>query len=149
MKKLSIVASIIAIVAISFSACQPYEEGPSFSLLSKKTRLAGTWEVTDWTANGTSIEDVLSTKPEYQFFKDGTGSLSLVVPLLNIRVSEELEWQFLNNGEQIKLRIKKQENWDPWNTYNIVKLYNTEMVVEHTSKENDIDVTYRLSLKKK
>jgi hypothetical protein len=38
-------ASLAGVAALTVSSCGKYEDGPKLSLLSKKTRVAGDWEV--------------------------------------------------------------------------------------------------------
>jgi hypothetical protein len=38
-------ASLAGVAALTVSSCGKYEDGPKFSLLSKKTRVAGDWDV--------------------------------------------------------------------------------------------------------
>jgi len=47
--------ALLAVVAISLSSCNKYEEGSNFSLLSSKARFVNTWKVLSATANGTDI----------------------------------------------------------------------------------------------
>jgi hypothetical protein len=45
-------AAFLFLTALLFSACRKYKEGPDFTLLSKKARLCGSWQVELVTKNG-------------------------------------------------------------------------------------------------
>jgi hypothetical protein len=44
-KKKIAYASLAGVAALSVTSCGKYEDGPKFSLLSKKSRMVGTWDV--------------------------------------------------------------------------------------------------------
>lgn len=44
-----------ALVALMVASCSKYDEGSNFSFISKKSRVANTWEVSSLTANGIDI----------------------------------------------------------------------------------------------
>ena len=44
-KKKLVYASLVGVTALSVSSCGKYEDGPNFSLLTKKSRVAGDWDV--------------------------------------------------------------------------------------------------------
>jgi hypothetical protein len=53
MKKiLSAVGALLIILSVSVTSCKKYEEGPAFSLLSKKARLTGDWQLESFSVNG-------------------------------------------------------------------------------------------------
>lgn len=55
MKKITlIIALAFASSAAFLSSCSKYEEGPNFTLSSKKARLAGEWKATSIVENGTA-----------------------------------------------------------------------------------------------
>lgn len=59
MKKFSFILLAIASMALAtLSSCGKYEEGPGFSLSSKKSRVVNTWVIEKYIANG---QDVTST----------------------------------------------------------------------------------------
>lgn len=78
MRKIAIILSIIAVTAMLFSSCGKYEEGPAFSLATKKARLTGDWTLKETSYNGVVVENLSNfgeiTTITYK--KDGTGSNS-------------------------------------------------------------------------
>lgn len=55
---------LFGVIALAF-ACGKYEEGPKFSLESKKSRLVGEWKVTSITKNGVD-QSLPGTTVEYR-----------------------------------------------------------------------------------
>ena len=51
-KKYLLIALIIIFTVPFYQGCKKYDEGPAFSLRSKKARLTGEWEVTSYLKNG-------------------------------------------------------------------------------------------------
>ncbi|MEM6763800.1 MAG: hypothetical protein AAF824_10360 [Bacteroidota bacterium] len=45
MKKIPLPLSLLVILTLCFSGCEPYEEGPYLSLKTRTTRLVGSWQV--------------------------------------------------------------------------------------------------------
>lgn len=92
--KLSIILSVSALFL--FSGCKKYEEGPSFSLSSKKSRLTNTWKfvkVFDVTTNEDLTADFTGATIEFQ--KDGTVIWS------DGSVAETSTWKFASDKENI------------------------------------------------
>jgi hypothetical protein len=62
MKKLFLAFITLAVFAFVFVSCKKYEEGPTISLASKKSRVANTWTIEKMIVNG---NDVTSTSQTY------------------------------------------------------------------------------------
>jgi hypothetical protein len=72
---------ILSAGLLLLASCGRYEEGPGFTLRSKKARLAGDWKVTEITVNGSTTVDGDPTLPtgyelNFTFEKDGKFSVS-------------------------------------------------------------------------
>lgn len=144
MKKLAIIFTILATTAMIFSSCGKYEEGPSVSLLTKKARLTGTWELVSSETNGTAIDfgDVVS---KTTLEKDGTGSMSISGSYLGFTYNStsDLEWEFNDTKEAIKVRFKEVDDteWDEWEESTIIKLTNKELWLEDVETEYGVTST--------
>ena len=83
---------LLAGLAFVFASCGKYEGGPGLSLLTKKGRLAGTWDISSIEyANG----DVLTFEPNTSsltFEKDGSYMVSITV--LGFTSSDSGTWEF-------------------------------------------------------
>jgi len=77
MKSPKVFASILVSSLILSTACQKYEEGPIFSLRSKKARVANTWEIDKATEDG---KDVTANYDQYElkFKVDGDAQLKAI-----------------------------------------------------------------------
>ena len=113
---------LLVILLFMFIGCSKYEDGPAFSLLTKKARITNTWKIEKYVYdNGTSTTDVDEGKMTLN--KDmsanvsfGTGGISLAGT-----------WEFINDKEGIRitftifnststkdytiLRLKSKELW--------------------------------------
>lgn len=101
MKKLFVI-SIIAIFA--FSSCGKYEEGPAFSLASKKSRVVNVWQLDKQFVNGTEIQLTADDKDDYiEFTKDDKVKFTWV----NGSQSATFEgtWEFDDTKENIITKI--------------------------------------------
>lgn len=62
---------LLAVSAIAVASCGKYEEGPGFSLLSKKARIVGEWSISNITVNGQS-QDLSNTAIDISIKSDDT-----------------------------------------------------------------------------
>ena len=51
-RKTTLMPIVIALLVIGFTSCNKYDEGPAFSLKSKKSRLTNTWKIEKLLKNG-------------------------------------------------------------------------------------------------
>ena len=130
MKKIALLsAAALMIGGITLTSCKKYEEGPAVSLLTKKMRVAGDWEVESYWENGvdkTTDYRTGVTSETYTYEKDGTYSISIttVIGTLN----DAGTWEFINDKEAIKT-LSNQSGSDPDTSY-IVRLTNKEFWVK-------------------
>ena len=156
-----IILSSLLIITIIITGCKKYEDGPVFSLLSKKQRLTGEWEATSIQRNGqntlldnensfvpsvnadsTVIQSFYTSKFELEFDSDGDCNLTETVYIFGeITWSLGGKWKFSNDKEEIEI---------DWETVNgqvieeraeqemeIIRLTNKELVVEYYSDDGD------------
>lgn len=91
--------ALLAVVAISLSSCNKYEEGSNFSLLSAKARLVNTWTVLSATANGTDIS--AGIPDNYTINKDGSYVATWTAGGLS--VNDNGKWEFNSDKTQVTL----------------------------------------------
>lgn len=72
---------LLLITSFVVSSCNKYAEGPSFSLLTSKSRLCDDWELIVYTVDGENLFDA-SVNSTLSFDKDGTYSQSNISELL-------------------------------------------------------------------
>ncbi len=136
-KRLHIV--LIALVAILVSNCKKYEEGPAFTLLTKKARISNTWELDKYYENG--VDKTNDAKTAFKDFK-------LIIDKNNMKYSKSFSafgllaygetgsWKFTSDMESIEF---DPENYSlaPY-TWKIIKLKNTSLGFSYTS--NSVNV---------
>jgi hypothetical protein len=128
MKKLAIILLVVTATTMIFTACGKYEEGPAFSLLTKKARIVGSWTLTEVTNNG-AIQDISQYSMSPTFEKDGTGKYTVSFLLLgtNYSYTGDLEWEFNDTKESLRSRMKNEDGvFESWNEATILKLTNSE-----------------------
>jgi hypothetical protein len=126
MKKIALF-SIAALMmsGIALTSCKKYEEGPALTLLTKKMRIAGTWEVESYWENGvdkTSEYRQGVTSETYVYEKDGTYSISVTTIIGT--VNDAGTWELISDKEEFKT-LSNQSGSDP-DTMVIVRLKNKE-----------------------
>lgn len=107
-------------IAVLLSACGKYEEGPNFSLLSKRKRIINDWQTSEYYKNGalaSSSVDILLTKDDtYEYSSNGF-------------VINYGDWSFDDKKEHLELTI---DGIVPTYvlTYKILKLEKEELWLE-------------------
>ncbi len=113
------------------ASCGRYEEGPGFTLRSKKSRLAGDWKVAEITVNGQTTIDGEPTLPsgyslDFTFEKDGNFTLSSQYPdgAAGSASTEKGTWELKDdslvlvypsdNNYRESLRIVRMTNSELW-----------------------------------
>jgi hypothetical protein len=125
------------------SSCKKYEEGPSFTLLSKKARLANTWRIDQFFENGAD-----KTSDAQTLFKD----FVLVIDKNNMKytktfkalgllnLSETGSWKLSSDQSNVDF-TPDDNNIKPY-AWKILKLKNTSCGFSYVSNNN----TYKLYL---
>ena len=95
-------------IAIGFSGCQKYEDGPWFSLLTKKQRVTGEWEVKTLMNDGTNQignNGGQTYALDMEFDEDGNFELKMFFSYQGTSISEAFggEWEFSSDKEEIEL----------------------------------------------
>ena len=95
--------TLAGVTAIGVSSCGKYEDGPGFSLLSKKSRVVGDWEVKSIGA------DVFGSEYSVNLSFEKDGSLMLTNSYSYQGVSESYSyagsWDFASDKEQLSLIV--------------------------------------------
>ena len=113
--------TLAGVTAIGVSSCGKYEDGPGFSLLSKKSRVVGDWEVKSIGA------DVYGTDYSVNMSFEKSGDL-LVTSSYSYQGSSQSysyagSWDFTSDKEQLSLivdgsvqlfEIKRLTNKEMW-----------------------------------
>ena len=142
MKKIFSYLLLVVSFSIILTSCKKYPDGPAFSLLSRKARLANTWHIGSYSENG--VDKTTDFKNAYQSAKiviDKEGNYSIYYKAFGlVDYNESGTWKFSNNDDDFTttptsgsgsagthhiLKLKDKELWykeDPDGS-NIVREY--------------------------
>ncbi|MFY7667770.1 MAG: hypothetical protein ACOVQG_03445 [Crocinitomicaceae bacterium] len=127
-KKL-VYASLAGVAALTVSSCGKYEDGPKFSLLSKKTRVAGDWDVKSVGS------EVLGADYGLTMTFDKDGSMKWTYTYGSYSESYVGSWDFSSDKENLVITVDGDID-----TLEIKRLTNKEMWLDddYTSVDGDI-----------
>ena len=124
----------IAILFVSgLYGCNKYQEGPKFSLLTRKSRMVNHWQLKLAKANGESWTPFFPLK-EIELFDDNNQTSTFST--LNVETELEGQWEFVNQKEELKLIYANGES----QSYRITKLKKDELNIYYNSN----DTLYKL-----
>lgn len=127
-KKLTIVLAILAVVVFIMPSCGKYEEGPAFSLLPKKSRVANIWKIEKVFVNDVDQTDAFQefiNTYKLELTKDELINESYTTTLGTF--TEQGTWAFENGTDQIAFTISGDKE-----VYKIIRLKSNEMWLENT-----------------
>ena len=118
---------LLFIVAVSFTACDKYEEGANVSLLTSKMRMVNHWKLTKVTAtNGNSTYDATPNGAVIlKMKKDET--YESIYTYSNFTTTDNGTWEFNSD----KTTVTTTEDNGDITTYTIIKLKNKELKIEY------------------
>lgn len=125
--------TLAGVTAIGVSSCGKYEDGPGFSLLSKKSRVVGDWEVKSIGA------DVYGTDYSVNMSFEKSGDL-LVTSSYSYQGSSQSysyagSWDFASDKEQLSLIVDGSVQ-----LFEIKRLTNNEMWLDDDITALDGDI---------
>lgn len=126
MKKYLIIAFTLLILISE--GCKKYEDGPWISCRSKKMRLVGTYEITEYLINSidstNNIKNRFKFNIDYEDRKDSRGQKNETRKTISIRDSEKDttvrmgdiygEWDFLDDDKKFSMRFLDKRNGIPF-----------------------------------
>lgn len=117
--------ALVFLLAVSFTACDKYEEGANFSLLTAKMRITNTWVSSSYTIE-TALGTSTSNSCELTIDNDGTFSYTSTISPFPASTATGT-WGF--NSDKTQLLLTEGNNVDTWD---IVKLKNKELKLTQT-----------------
>mgnify|MGYP000137022141 CR=1 FL=1 len=128
--------AIVIIASAILASCGKYEEGPKFSLASKKGRVANEWKVDKYFQDGvdkTGDYRLVVESETYDYKKDGTYTLTQKFTSLggNQTYNESGTWEFINKNEDLK--SLSSQSGATADTMHITRLKSNEMWVKSVS----------------
>lgn len=136
MKKLITALCLAALVSTTvLTSCKKYEDGPAFSLLTKKARLTGDWKIDNYTVNGDDQTDLLKGLFGENFVwsikKDGTYKMGG-------NLNETGKWKFGEDKDDVTF-TPDDSSQDP-ETDRILRLKSKELWLKHTESNGDVEI---------
>jgi len=131
MKKF-IFSGVIALIATAVVSCGKYEEGPAFSLLTKKMRLTGDWTLENYTSDGQDITNFVQAawgSAEWQIEKDGNYHITG-------NVNENGTWELGEDKDDVFFTPTNGSR----DTYRILRLKDTELWLRYTNSNGTYDI---------
>ena len=129
MKSTKTLFDILTIITFSFaiSSCSKYEDGPNFTLKSKKSRLAAEWTCTECPG-----VDASTTTTQFTFTKDGdfTFYFKFDNGIISNEITEDGTWEWGDDKETIE--ITRDGDTD---TFRITRLASDELVMRDEDDE--------------
>ena len=119
-----------ALIALVLGSCGKYEDGPGFSLRSKKARLVNNWEIDKAELDG---QDITSLVAGTELEIESDGSYTFSAP--DGEIYTRGDWEFSDNKEEIEFDPEDGEDFE----MKIIRLANDELFVE---QEDDGDLYY-------
>jgi hypothetical protein len=134
MKKNILKATALVVLSIFvLTSCNKYEDGPKFSLLTKKARLSGEWVVESITYNSTDVTssylEILGANFVLEIDKKGTYKTEGLDP-------DSGTWSLGEDKDDI--RILSSTSGSTEDTYRILKLKNKNLWWKQTQSNGDI-----------
>lgn len=129
-KNLFFVATLL-IGLLSLNSCSKYEEGPAFTLKTKKARLSREWVADKYIDSDGNETAGNADDGVFEFEKDGSGTIT------SSGFGIPLEWEFTDSKQNLSFTINffGSSNTQDWE---ILKLTSKELWV----KDEDGDKTY-------
>lgn len=136
MKKTIIIAALAAFtLSVTLPSCSKYQDGPKFSLLTKKARLEGPWEIESVTVDGTDVTSfykaLLGQNFELEIEKDGTYSSTGTFP-------DKGTWTLGEDKDDI--RFLSSDPGSTEDSYRILRLTSTEMWLKQTATNGAVTI---------
>jgi hypothetical protein len=128
MKTVKIFSLALLAVAFVLGSCSKYEEGPAFSLRTKKARVAGTWKVEKYVdSDGTTSYPDSDENGTVELTKDNTVKANF--PFFGSQVTVSGEWEFIKDKEWLRIILDFNGEKDVEDS-KILRLKNDELWLE-------------------
>jgi hypothetical protein len=139
-KKILAAAGVTAVVV---SGCGKYEDGPNFSLLSKKSRVVGTWDMKSLTDSQTGVTDNFCQNGAYcvEITMDKDNKLTQKISDGSYSYTYTGTWDFNDDKTQLIWTTPSYTT-----SYEIKRLTNKELWLDDDITATDGDI-YKLETK--
>lgn len=125
---------VFSLLFVLIGACNKYEEGSNFSLLSAKNRLVNNWKLTKYEVGGQNQPINNNTGLEMDFYKDNTFKRTWIIG--GFQVPENGDWAFVDGKR--KITLKKSDG--TLELYTIVQLKSKDFKAKR--EEDGVEYVY-------
>lgn len=137
MKKLLIVLlSILFVSSNLITSCKKYEEGPAFSLLTKKARITGDWTLESYSVNGEDVtaelKALIGGTIELNIEKDGSYKKNIA------GTTDTGKWKFGEDKDDVYFDSNDSKVAE--DDYRILKLKSKELWLRQTQSNGDVEI---------
>ncbi len=131
--------AFLFLVVVSFTACDKYEEGANYSLLTAKMRLVNHWKMTKVTAtNGNTTYDATGNFPSTILKVKKDDTYEVIYTFGNLVTTDNGTWAFNSD----KTTVTTTEDNGDIGIYTIIKLKNKELKLEYIDGSTTYVTTY-------
>lgn len=134
MKKLLFAIFATAIISTLITSCGKYEEGPKFSLASKKSRLCGDWTIEKATYDDTTDLTPLLAGMTLDIEKDGGYKMQLGAQ------KQEGKWELGEDKDDVTFTPQDTTGGAKEETFRILRLKSKEMKLRSTDVQGKYTV---------
>lgn len=135
---------LLLILCISITSCKKYEDGPAFSLMSKKARLSNIWKVDTYYLNGvdkTTQYRQKVTREKLVIYQSGNFEFSELSSWIWSVPYTTGVWKFINDKEG--LEMTSDNSTVKTKTYKILRLKNKQLwLEEQVSSDSLVEYHY-------
>lgn len=143
MKKTIRLVALVLLLAVVAVSCKKYPEGPSMSLRTKKSRVAGDWTIESVKYNNSDVTSVyVALVPGFKMTMTKDGAYTVTT---NAGEQDTGTWKFDDKKENITSTSTKNKNASGaylTSTSKILKLENDAMWVSETDSNGNITETH-------
>lgn len=136
MKTILKLSGVVVMTVFVLTACSKYEDGPAFSLLTKKSRLSGEWVVDQVLYNDQDATQVfvalVGTDYVLEIAKDGTYRTE--------GISDKGTWDLGEDKDDIYMLSDTQGAIEQ--SFRILRLKNKELWLRQTQSNGDVQVIH-------
>jgi len=129
------VLALILMTCLLASSCKKYDEGYSFSLMSREKMLFGYWKLNKWIENDEELTSELQYKHEFGFALDGTYYYRYYDAHFNVNIEFIGTWEFRHNKEQLVLGLKDPRYGMEYQVWDITRFTKHELGLECVTPE--------------
>lgn len=133
MKTILRTLALLFVMAVAFTGCKKYEEGPKLSLRTKKARLCHEWKVTNINVNGVDVTPITAFDIKLDIEKNGSYKLSIS------GLTDEGKWELGEDKDDIYMTSNVAGSVEQ--AYRILKLENKEIWFRSTAPNGDKTIT--------